>query len=530
MRDFTIGTKIYGGLITLSALAIVSAGFGMWGLMSVNRCADSILASGEKQVEANSLLLDLSEMNASMRLAIIRQAQGNAAEAQSSSDAHEAREVVCKERIAGLRKMCAGDAKALTIVDAVERALEERRGPADEVLAAIKAGRSPQESVINQVVAAAGRATAASEDLHRDAEEESTAEEQNAELTVKRISMTQIALFGFILLVSAVVTVVVRKVVADIGQIADTMSEGVAQVASASTEVSSSAQSLAQGASEQAAALEETSASMEEMASMTRHNAENAQNAAKLMANADAQVDTSKQALKEMVSSMSSIQESSTKVARIIKTIDEIAFQTNILALNAAVEAARAGEAGMGFAVVADEVRNLAQRSAQAAKDTAGLIEESIALTQEGSQRVQQVSKAIVSITESVTQVKAMVDEVSTASLQQTQGIDQVTQAVAQMEKVTQTSAASAEESAAASEQLNAQAETTRELTHRLQAMVRNPSATTRLALVGGRSGAGRRAPAKTVPFPGGKRGTGQVQSTAEEQFPLGDTGTFGKF
>ena len=125
MRDFTIGTKIYGGLITLSALAIVSAGFGMWGLMSVNRCADSILASGEKQVEANSLLLDLSEMNASMRLAIIRQAQGNAAEAQSSSDAHEAREVVCKERIAGLRKMCAGDAKALTIVDAVERALEE---------------------------------------------------------------------------------------------------------------------------------------------------------------------------------------------------------------------------------------------------------------------------------------------------------------------------------------------------------------------------------------------------------------------
>ncbi|HXT72185.1 MAG TPA: methyl-accepting chemotaxis protein, partial [Vicinamibacterales bacterium] len=151
------------------------------------------------------------------------------------------------------------------------------------------------------------------------------------------------------------------------------------QVASASSQIASSSQSLSQGATEQAASLEETSASMEEMASMTRKNAENSQTAAGLMANVDTQVRNSNGALGDMVASMSAIEESSQQVAKIIKTIDEIAFQTNILALNAAVEAARAGEAGMGFAVVADEVRNLAQRSAQAAKDTAGLIEASVA-------------------------------------------------------------------------------------------------------------------------------------------------------
>src|SRR5262249_24145158 len=159
-------------------------------------------------------------------------------------------------------------------------------------------------------------------------------------------------------------------------------------------------------------------------------NAENSQNAAGLMGEVDARVKDSNQALGDMVSSMASIQESSRQVAKIIKTIDEIAFQTNILALNAAVEAARAGEAGRGFAVVADEVRSLAQRSAQAAKDTAALIEASIARTEGGSHKVEQVAASITAITESVTKVKALVDEVSAASRQQAQGIDQVSQAI----------------------------------------------------------------------------------------------------
>jgi methyl-accepting chemotaxis protein len=162
--------------------------------------------------------------------------------------------------------------------------------------------------------------------------------------------------------------------------------------------------------------------------------------------------------LDEMVTSMANIKESSRKVSNIIKTIDEIAFQTNILALNAAVEAARAGAAGMGFAVVADEVRNLAQRSAHAAKDTAALIEESIARSDRGAVRVEKVSASMQEITDSVTKVKTLIDSVSEASRQQAHGFEQVSQALGQMEQMTQNNASSAEASATAGDALNTQA------------------------------------------------------------------------
>ena len=285
---------------------------------------------------------------------------------------------------------------------------------------------------------------------------------------------TSLAVFFLTLaLAGAVVTVTIRRsIVMPIQSAVSDLTDTAAKVVGASGLVASSSQSLSQGATEQAASLEETAASMEEMASMTRKNAEHSHEAATLMAEVDSRVKASNTALGDMVTSMASIQESSRQVAKIIKTIDEIAFQTNILALNAAVEAARAGDAGMGFAVVADEVRNLAQRSARAARDTADLIEASIAKAQSGNQKVQQVATSISGITESVVRVKGLVDQVSAASRQQTQGIDQVSQAVAQMEKVTQTTAATAEESAAASEELNAQAETAMSVVGRLEALV----------------------------------------------------------
>ncbi|MFN7916570.1 MAG: methyl-accepting chemotaxis protein [Vicinamibacterales bacterium] len=251
-----------------------------------------------------------------------------------------------------------------------------------------------------------------------------------------------------------------------------TLGNGARQVVAAATQVASSAQGLSQGATEQAAALEETSASTEEMASMTRKNSEHAHAAAALMLEVDESVKASNAALASMVTSMEDIKESSLKVSKIIKTIDEIAFQTNILALNAAVEAARAGEAGMGFAVVADEVRSLAQRSAQAAKDTASLIEMSVAKSQAGTVQVGDVVASIRDITERSARVKGMVEEISSGSQQQTQGIDQVAQAIAQIEKVTQSTAATAEESAAASEELNAQAESTMRTVEELGALV----------------------------------------------------------
>ena len=191
-------------------------------------------------------------------------------------------------------------------------------------------------------------------------------------------------LFSILALISVVTVHSLQKALA--GCVA-VLSESSVQVASASMQIASTSQSLSQGSSEQAASLEQVSASMEEMTAMTRRNAENSSEATAMMAETVSQVDRSNNALKEMMASMGAIKQSSEKVARINKTIDEIAFQTNILALNAAVEAARAGEAGMGFAVVADEVRNLAQRSAVAASDTAELIEEAIANSNQGASR-----------------------------------------------------------------------------------------------------------------------------------------------
>jgi methyl-accepting chemotaxis protein len=173
-----------------------------------------------------------------------------------------------------------------------------------------------------------------------------------------------------------------------------------------------------------------------------------------------------------MLRSMQDITGSSDKISKIIKVIDEIAFQTNILALNAAVEAARAGEAGMGFAVVADEVRSLAQRSAQAAKDTAALIEESIAKSNEGSQRLEHVAQVIHAITESAAKVKTLVDEVNLGSQEQARGIAQISQSIAEMDRVTQANAASAEQSASASEEMSAQAEALQNIARELRSLV----------------------------------------------------------
>ncbi|HKW96447.1 MAG TPA: methyl-accepting chemotaxis protein [Bryobacteraceae bacterium] len=255
-------------------------------------------------------------------------------------------------------------------------------------------------------------------------------------------------------------------------QAATELREGAEQVSSASGQVSASSQSLAQGASEQAASLEQTSASTEEITSMTRKNAENSRSAATLMKNASELVMAANHNLEQMVGSMQEINTSSDKIAKIIKVIDEISFQTNILALNAAVEAARAGEAGMGFAVVADEVRNLAQRCAQAAKDTTGLIEESITNSNDGKSKLDLVAKAIHDITDNVTQVKTLVDEVNLGSEEQSRGIEQIAKAIAQMEQVTQKTAASAEQSASASEELNAQAVSMSDVVVRLNEMV----------------------------------------------------------
>ncbi|MBI5606592.1 MAG: hypothetical protein HY879_24945 [Deltaproteobacteria bacterium] len=235
------------------------------------------------------------------------------------------------------------------------------------------------------------------------------------------------------------------------------------QTASASAQVSSASQSLAEGASEQAAGLEQISSSMEEMASMTRQNAENADQADKLMMDTGQVVDEANKAMRELTDSMKEIAVTSEETGKIIKTIDQIAFQTNLLALNAAVEAARAGDAGAGFAVVADEVRNLAMRAAEAAKNTAAIIEETLKKVKGGSDTLIKTNQAFEMVSARSRKVAKLVDEISAASKEQAQGIEQITKAVSEMDRVVQMNASSAEESASASEQLNTQAEQMKE-------------------------------------------------------------------
>jgi methyl-accepting chemotaxis protein/methyl-accepting chemotaxis protein-1 (serine sensor receptor) len=235
--------------------------------------------------------------------------------------------------------------------------------------------------------------------------------------------------------------------------------EGAGEIAAAAAQVSTSAQSLSQGTSEQAASLEETSASGHEISATARRNNENSGLVAGLAQQSHAHCMEANDTLQQTMVAMQGIGASSDKISKIIRIIDEIAFQTNILALNAAVEAARAGEAGMGFAVVADEVRSLAQRCASAARDTAPLIEDSIARAGEGKARVDQVARSIRTLTDESLQVRDLVAEVNSGSQEQARGIEQMAIALAQMEHVTQTAAASASESAAAAQQLTAQSQ-----------------------------------------------------------------------
>ena len=235
---------------------------------------------------------------------------------------------------------------------------------------------------------------------------------------------------------------------------AKSMSVQSASILEAAREMAASGQSASQGASEQAATLQQTSSSLTQITSLTRKNASAMQTAAGLVGETTRMVDDANRSLEAMVGSMKEIHASSEKVSKIIRVIDEIAFQTNILALNAAVEAARAGEAGMGFAVVADEVRNLAQRSAQAARDTAVLIEESIAKSNAGGAKLDQVAESVRKITGHAGQVKTLVDNVDSASQEQARGIEQIASAAQQLEKVTQHNASSAERAASLSDQL----------------------------------------------------------------------------
>jgi len=289
---------------------------------------------------------------------------------------------------------------------------------------------------------------------------------------VARARSTLLALMGLSGICGIVVFIAIRRMcgtlllaVADMKQQAATLSEDAAAICSAG-------QTLAQGASDQAAAIEETSASTEEVNATARQNADGSEKVAASIAGIHARVAETNVTLGETAAAMDQIDQASGRISRIIKVINEIAFQTNLLALNAAVEAARAGDAGLGFAVVADEVRTLAQRSAEAARDTEMLIQDSIARAHEGKARLDQLAVGVQAITQETDTVSALSEEMRNSSMQQAQAMSEIGAALVRMEQVTQHAAAAAEETAGAGENLRGQSAALQTVVNRLSALV----------------------------------------------------------
>jgi methyl-accepting chemotaxis protein len=463
MKAWTLGRKILGTVAFLVALLAFVGGLSAWVVSRVSVTADLAQARQGQAADSHDIILCLMKQYRAQADVVIneqpdpkdfnesRKAFATAVKVyQASADTEDERAWGRQIELDEERFAASFQQEILPrVVRLVASAeLAEKARLRDE----IKVLDGQSDSILKTIEATATRGIESLAAEARIAQEEYTRMARRMRIAIQAIVVVAClagATLGVWVALGAART---------LRSISRSLAAGADQTASAAAQVSLSSQSLAEGASEQAASLEETSSSLEEMASMTRRNAETASQVKELGGQARRAGDAGVRDMAAMVSAMEDIKSSSSDIAKIIGTIDEIAFQTNILALNAAVEAARAGEAGAGFAVVAEEVRNLAQRCAQAAKETAGKIEDAVQKSDAGAAISAKVAQTLEEIVARARQVDELAAELAASASEQSQGIAQVNSAVSDMDRVTQSTAASAEESAAAAEELTSQA------------------------------------------------------------------------
>ena len=473
MNTWTIPRRISFGFLILVLLSLILGGIGLWRVRDINTSVFNLAANSVPSVVMLNKIIQCNNGAAKAMRQLVEQSDNEkiVASARPMFDTQrkegDGLSVEYKKLISDVedeRLFTAADKARTDFIVAAEKAIEMSLGQKGaESLAFMRAEVDP----------ALDRTT---EGFNNNIDYNIELAEKEAALAQRKVTSSFITIGTTLALAGLLGTLlgwsVSRAVSKSLGFISNSLEESATQTASASGQLSSSSQSLASGCSQQASSVAETSAALEEMSVMIRSTAENAEKAKDFANQARAAAQSGSQTMAEMNTAMHAIEASSAEVAKIVKNIDEIAFQTNILALNAAVEAARAGEAGAGFAVVADEVRSLAQRSAAAAKETAEKIEAAIANSRRGSSSCGKVGESLDEIVAKVSSADALVAEIATAAKEQSQGIQQVGLTMTQMDKVTQSNAANAEESATAAEELNAQARSMQESVNSLRSLV----------------------------------------------------------
>jgi methyl-accepting chemotaxis protein len=484
MSSFSIGKKL---LLAGGAMLLLSFALGLAALVCIANIGNHLHGIVRDTVRQQALVHEM-ERNISFTMGgtkgiLMRGLQHDAAGMGRNEDDFHAYSGSLRGDIEALERMALAP-ETKENIERLKQALAACEQANDTILTAAQAGDmtaafATYNTTMKPIETAQKVAIVAILDVQDKA---LTTQANEAEASVTSSHWITGVLLGLALALGAVFTWVVRQVVrlvrTSVGKLGDTAE----QIAAAANQISSASRMLAQGASEQAASVVQTSSSVSEITTLAQRTQNNAEAAAKMATSSSSDFDRTNHLLEEMVEAMNGINDSSNKISKIIKIIDEIAFQTNILSLNAAVEAARAGSAGRGFAVVAEEVRSLAQRCAEAAKNTAVLIADSVERSTGGQRKVDQLADSIRSITGQSAKIAGLVDQITSHSAVESDRIKQIDRAMLEIEHVTQSSAAGAEQAAAAADELHAQSRSLTGVVRQMRTMVDGGSSGVRAA------------------------------------------------